>query len=139
VLESSRARWSLTSASVLKLLKLDGPVLETRLSGLVVIMSWSQLLSWPFSSLPKPCSALLPPPLDSSQHRASLHYWPKIHSLALPSSECLPADQQKTHWVSPTLVGDQVLLLLPGKPDGPVWHSGLSNFPTPRPFCLAGG
>jgi hypothetical protein len=27
-----------------------------------------------------------------------------------------------------TRVGDQELLLLLGKPDGPVWHSGLSNF-----------
>jgi hypothetical protein len=107
-------------ASILKLSKSDGPVLETRLSSLVVVVSWSQLLSWPLSSLLKPCSALLPPPLDSSLRHASLHYLSKIHSPTLPSSECLPADQQKTHWVSPTPIGDQVLLLLPGKPDGPV-------------------
>jgi hypothetical protein len=93
----------------------------------------------PLSSLPEPCSALLPPPLYFSPHQASLCYSPKIRSLALPFSECLPVDQQKTHWVSPALVGDQVQLLLPEKPNGPVWHSGHSGFPTPRPFCHAGG
>jgi hypothetical protein len=36
--------------------------------------------------------------------------------------------------VSLTLAGDQVLLLLSGKPDGPVWHSGLSGFPALRLF-----
>jgi hypothetical protein len=35
--------------------------------------------------------------------------------------------------------GDQELQRLPKKMDGPVWHSGLSIFPDPRPFCLASG
>jgi hypothetical protein len=46
-----------------------------------------------------------------------LHHQPKSRSSALSSPECFPADQQNTHWVSPALTGDQVLLLLPGKLD----------------------
>jgi hypothetical protein len=115
VLEPYRVRWSSTSASVLKLPKPDGLILETGVSGLVVIVSWSQLLCWPLSSLPEPCSALLPPPLYFSPRRALLHNWLKIRSPSLPSSECLPTNQQKTHWVPPASAGDQVLLLLPGK------------------------
>jgi hypothetical protein len=38
-----------------------------------------------------------------------------------------------------TLTGDQVLLLLPGKPDGSIWHSGLSGFPALRLFYPARG
>jgi hypothetical protein len=60
-------------------------------------------------------------------------------SLALSAPECFPVVQQKTHWVSPTLAYDQVLLLLPRKLDCPVWHSGLSNFPALRLFYPLGG
>jgi hypothetical protein len=45
----------------------------------------------------------------------------KSCSSALSSPKCFPADQQKTHWVSPALAGDQVLLLLPRKPHGPIF------------------
>jgi hypothetical protein len=38
-----------------------------------------------------------------------------------------------------TCASDQELQLLPGKPDGPVWHSGLFDFPDPRSFCPTGG
>jgi hypothetical protein len=41
--------------------------------------------------------------------------------------------------VPPALIGDQVLLLLPGKLNGRVWHSGLTGFPVSRLFCPAGG
>jgi hypothetical protein len=122
-------------AFVPRLPKPDGPVLETGLFDLVAVVRWSR----PLSSLPKPYPALLPPPLDLSPCRTSLHHRPKSHSSALSSPECFPADQQKTHWVPPTLVGDQVLLLLPGKSDDPIWHYGLSGFPALRLFYPAGG
>jgi hypothetical protein len=118
----------------LGLQKPDGLVWETGLFSFEVAVSWSQPLSWSLSSPPKPCSALLPPPLDSSPCQALLRYLPKICFSALLSSKCLPADQRKTQWVSPTPVGDQVLLLLPGKLDGLVWHSILSGFPALRHF-----
>jgi hypothetical protein len=35
--------------------------------------------------------------------------------------------------------GDKVLLLPLGKPDGPVWQSGLSGFPTPKLLYPADG
>jgi hypothetical protein len=34
---------------------------------------------------------------------------------------------------------DQEQLLFMAKPDGPVWHSGLSSFHVSRPSCPAGG
>jgi hypothetical protein len=34
---------------------------------------------------------------------------------------------------------DQELLLLPGKPDRPVWGSGPFGFPVPKSCCPAGG
>jgi hypothetical protein len=65
-----------------------------------------------------------------SPHQASLPHWPKIRTPALSSIDCLPSDQQKTHLLVPlALVGHQQLLLLLGKPDGPIWHFGLSGFP----------
>jgi hypothetical protein len=55
-----------------------------------------------------------------------------------PSSlDCLLGDQQEAHWVPSTPTGGQVLSLPPGKPDGPVWHSGLSVFPAPKLLCSA--
>jgi hypothetical protein len=116
-------------AFVLRPSKSDGSILKIRLFGLVANVSWSRLLSWPLSSLPEPYPTLLPPPLDLSPRRASLCHRPKSCSSALCSPECFLADQQKTHWVSPALAGDHVLLLLPRKPDGPIWHSGLFGFP----------
>jgi hypothetical protein len=126
-------------ASVLRLPKPYGLVLETGLSGLVAVVSWSRLLSWPLSSLPELYPALLSPPLDLSPRRASLHHWPKPCSSALSSPECFPVDQQKTHWVSPALAGDQVLLLLPEKLDGPIWYSDCPIFLPWGFFCPAGG
>jgi hypothetical protein len=41
--------------------------------------------------------------------------------------------------VIPAHAGDQELLLLPGKSDGLVWHSGLSGFPVLGLPYLAGG
>jgi hypothetical protein len=35
--------------------------------------------------------------------------------------------------------GDQVLSLPPGKPNGLVWHSGLSDFPAPKLVFPANG
>jgi hypothetical protein len=35
--------------------------------------------------------------------------------------------------------GGQVLLLPPRKPDGPVWHSGLSSSPVPKLLCPVDG
>jgi hypothetical protein len=60
--------------------------------------------------------------------------------MALSSLDYLPSDQQKTHILVPLApAGDQVLLLLPGKPDGPVWHSELSGFLVLRPSYPVGG
>jgi hypothetical protein len=103
-------------------------------------VSWSQLLFWSLPLLLEPCSTLLPPLLVFPSHRASLPNWLKIHSPALSSLVSLPFDQQKIHLLMPLApTGDQVLLLLPGKPDGPIWHSRLSGFSVLRPSCLVGG
>jgi hypothetical protein len=60
--------------------------------------------------------------------------------MALSSLDYLPSNQQKTHHLVPLApAGDQVLLLLPGKPDGPVWHSELSGFLVLRPSYPVGG
>jgi hypothetical protein len=88
VLEPSREWLSLKFASGLRLQKSDGPVWETGLSGFEVVVNWSLPISWSLSSLLEPCSALLPPPLDFSQHWALPHRWLKICSLALSSLDC---------------------------------------------------
>jgi hypothetical protein len=131
VLELSWAWWSLRSSSGLRLPKPDGSVWCLSRDG----PGFCPGLYLHSQNLVLLCCHLH----WTSPHRASLRCWPKIRSPALPSSECLPADQQKTHWVPPALVGDQVLLFLPRKSDAPVWHSGRSCFPALRPFCPAGG
>jgi hypothetical protein len=132
-----------SSVSIMKLPKLDGLVLETGLSSLMVVVSWSQLLFWSLPSLLEPCSTLLPlhSPLEPCPRQALLRYWPKTRSLALPSSECLSVGEWKTHLLVPLAPADDLvlLLLLRQKLGGPVWHSGLSDFPAQRPFYPAGG
>jgi hypothetical protein len=41
--------------------------------------------------------------------------------------------------VPSALAGDQVMSLPPEKPDGPVWHYGLSGLPAPKLLCPADG
>jgi hypothetical protein len=72
-------------------------------------------------------------------HRTLLRHWPKIYSPAPSSLDCLPSYQQEAHWVPSAPIGDQVLSLPHGKPDGSVWHSGLSNFPAPKLLCPTDG
>jgi hypothetical protein len=72
-------------------------------------------------------------------HQTLLRHWLKIYSPALSSLDYLPGDQQEAHWVPFVLASDQVLSLPPRKSDGPVWHSGLSDFPAPKLLCLADG
>jgi hypothetical protein len=139
VLEPSWVRQSSTSPSVLNLMKPDGSVDETRLSGLMVVASWPQLLSWFLPSPLGPYPALLPPPLDPSPHRASLGHWPKTRSSVLSSLDCSLVDQQRIRRLALLTSADQELLLPSGKPDDPVWHSRLSDFFTLRPSCPIGG
>jgi hypothetical protein len=84
---------------------------------------------------------LLPPPPDPFPHQASLcHRWPKLCSSAFPKPSCPLIHQWKTHpWASTTCITDLGLLLSLGKPDGPVSHSRLFDFPTLEPYCPAGG
>jgi hypothetical protein len=103
-------------------------------------VSWSLPPSWSLSLLLEPCSTLLQPPLDFSPHRASLHHQPNSRSSTLFAPGCPLTDQQRTHYSTLlACASDQELQLLPGKSDGPVWHSGLFDFPGPRLFCPAGG
>jgi hypothetical protein len=59
VLVSSQAQWSLTLSSVPNPEKMDGPVWESVLFGLVTTVSWPRLLFWSLSSHLGPCSSLL--------------------------------------------------------------------------------
>jgi hypothetical protein len=58
---------------------------------------------------------------------------------ALSSLDCPPTNQQEAHWVPSAPTNDQVFSLPPGKSDGPVWNSGLSDFPTLKLLCPTDG
>jgi hypothetical protein len=78
--------------------------------------------------------------LDFSPHWALLCYRPKTRSSALFSLDCPLVDWQRAPpSVLPARDGDQELLLLPGKPDGPIWHSWLSSFSVLGLPCPTGG
>jgi hypothetical protein len=126
-------------ASGLGLQKPDGPISETGLSGFEVAASWSLPLSWSLSSLLKPHSTLLQPPLDFPPIRALLRHRPKSRSSYLFAPSCTPADEQEAHWAPSAPAGNQVLLLPPRKPDGPVWHFGLFGFPALKLLCPVDG
>jgi hypothetical protein len=75
-----------------------------------------------------------------SPRRALLCHRPKTRSSALFSLDCPLFDQQRVHpSVLPACADDQELLLFPGKLNGSVWHSGLSDFPILGLPCPAGG
>jgi hypothetical protein len=103
-------------------------------------VSWSQPLSRSLSLLLKPCYVLLCPPLDFSSRRALLHHRLKSRSSTLFAPGCHLIDHQRTH--SSMLLArafNRELRRLLGKPDDPIWHSGLFDFPVPGPFCPANG
>jgi hypothetical protein len=87
-----------------------------------------------------PCSTSLQSPLYLSPCYTLLHHRPKSHSSALSGLDCPLIHQQKIRLQAPTAyVADQRQLFPSGKPDGPVWHSGLSEFPVLEPSCPVGG
>jgi hypothetical protein len=87
-----------------------------------------------------PCSSSLQSPLDLSPCYASLHHRRKSRSLALSDLDCPLIDQQKIWLWAPTACATDQRLLLPlGKPNCPVWHSGMSGFPDLEPSCPVGG
>jgi hypothetical protein len=87
-----------------------------------------------------PYPTLLPSPLDSSPHRASLRHWPKTYSSPLSSPGCSLVDQQRIHpSVLLARASDQELLLSFRKLHVLVWYSKLSDFPILRPSCIASG
>jgi hypothetical protein len=63
----------------------------------------------------------------------------KSRSSALPDLDCPPISK---HPLIPALIACVAaleLLLSSGEPDGPVCHSGMSDFPNLEHSCLAGG
>jgi hypothetical protein len=113
---------------------------ETGWSSLAAAANWSQLLSWFLPSSSKPCSVLLPPPLDFSLCRALLCHRLNTCSSSMFSLDCPLVDRQRVHpLVLLARADDQELMLLPRKSDGLVWHSRLSDFPVLGLPCPTGG
>jgi hypothetical protein len=109
---------------------------ETRLSSLEAAANWSWLLSWSLPSLSRPCSAMLPPPLDPSPCWASLYCrWPKLRSSTLSDPGCPLMHKWKIHpWASTACATILGLLLSSGKSDHLIWGFGPSSFLSRR--CL---
>jgi hypothetical protein len=108
-----------------------------RFGGHRELAPYSVLVSF-FASGTLSCSAATPP--SSFPHRASLHDWPKIHSLDLSDLDYSLVDWWRICPSVPLTCSTALgLLLLSGKLDHPVWAFGPSDFPVSESYWPASG